>query len=282
MPTLGTASEPVHDELLIAQVCPATRHAWAPDTGMTADIDQVLTEEPLEIRVGHSPLAVVMRTPGHDIELATGFTLTERILPEHSAIERVAHCTTGEHADNVINVTPASHIKLDVRKFARNLYTTSSCGICGKRSIELAMSEASPLTCWPQFNREHLTFAPANLRKQQAAFKLTGSSHAGGLLTQEGELLCVREDIGRHNAVDKVIGWGARTQVDLTALCLLVSGRLSYEIVQKALAMGISCICAVGGVSSLAIALAERSGIAVIGFTSEEKLSIYTFPERIT
>jgi FdhD protein len=258
-----------------------TRARWTP-RGVHADEDEVVVEEPLEIRVGPVPIAVLMRTPGHDIDLTYGFMLTERIFPRAEDIARVAHCTQGEQSENVAIVTPAPTHSLDLSRFVRGFYTTSSCGVCGKRSIERALDEAPPLTQKSQFKAALLAKMPALLSSQQPIFGRTGGIHAAALFSADGKLECVREDIGRHNAVDKVVGWALRSGAELGSYGLVVSGRASYEIVQKALAARISCIVAVGGASSLAIDLAERGGILLAAFARPEHISVYSDQRRVS
>jgi len=258
-----------------------TRSRWTPNRICAEDEDEVVVEEPLEFRVGSLPIAVLMRTPGEDIDLAYGFMLTERIFDRAEQITRVAHCSQGEQPENVVLVTPHPSFTLDVSRFARSFYTTSSCGICGKRSIERALDEAPPLTEKKEFLAMVLATLPSLLLPLQPIFAMTGGLHAAALCTAQGRLDCVREDIGRHNAVDKVIGWAARSGTSLGQYALVVSGRASYEIVQKALAARISCVVAVGGASSLAIDLAERAGIALVGFVRSHQLSVYTQRHRI-
>ena len=259
-----------------------TRCRWTPSSVLAEEEDNVVVEEPLEFRVGSLPIAVLMRTPGDDIDLAYGFMLTERIFDRVEQIARITHCSQGDEPDNVVLVTPHPSHAVDLSRFTRSLYTTSSCGICGKRSIERAMDEAPPLTEKPEFLAAVLATLPALLLSRQPIFAKTGGLHAAALCTAQGRLDCVREDIGRHNAADKVIGWAARSGTSLGTYALVVSGRASYEIIQKALAARISCVVAVGGASSLAIDLAERAGIALVGFARSHQLSVYSEQHRIS
>lgn len=278
------------------------RVLWRGDETPRDDDTDILTrEEPLEIRVGTLPLAVLMRTPGHDLDLVAGFALSEGIFKSFKEISRIVPCeqpgtrederlappdNSAPHAGSahpdsqVMRIIPEPHVELDALLLSRNFYSTSSCGICGKRSIEMAMKVAPPLTRRPHFRARLLAEAPYKLRDEQHDFDKTGALHAAGLLNQSGDLLAVREDIGRHNAVDKVIGWALRSGHDLSHDALIVSGRISFEIVQKSLAVGISCLVGVGGVSSLACELAQTSGIAVAGFARTNRLSIYNGAER--
>jgi FdhD protein len=257
------------------------RRLWSREEGSLVDEDELVVEEPLEIRWGNLPLAVLMRTPGHDLELATGFALTELLAQSPADIMRVSHCSEGDHGENVVRITPAPHVSLDPALFQRNLFTASSCGICGKKSIERALAEAPPLAGGPLFSATLLATLPAALREKQRIFERTGALHAAALADTSGTLTCVREDIGRHNAVDKVVGWAARVGFPLHEQCWVLSGRASYEIVQKSLAAGVSCVVAVGGVSSLAVDLAERAGIVLCGFARGGRLSVYAGSERV-
>lgn len=267
LPPISTAPPP-------EGVMTVPRVKWSQGT-LASDSDHVVVEEPLEIRLGAVPLAVVMRTPGHDLELATGFCITERILASPAQIRRVSHCNIGEHADNIVIVLPDDDAEFDTTNLTRNLYTTSSCGICGKRSLEQALRVAPPLQPEKRFDLSTLALAPEALRKLQPLFQATGAIHAAGLLSPQGEVVAVREDIGRHNAVDKVIGYQLREGQALSSSALVTSGRASFEIVQKALAATIPCVVSVGGVSSLAIELAKAAGITLVGFARGDRLSIY-------
>lgn len=249
--------------------------------------DLVACEEPLEIQLGPVALAVVMRTPGHDEELTRGFLVTERIVTSASDIVSVRHCSTSESPeaeDNVIRVVLAPHVEVDLAALRRNLYASSSCGICGKATIENALATAPPLepssTTWPL---ALLRTFPDKLRAEQEAFRRTGGLHAAGLFDSTGQLLAVREDVGRHNAVDKVLGWAAcQDLLPLDHHALMVSGRLSYEIVQKALAARIPLVAAVSAPTSLAVDLAAASGMTLVGFLRGETMNVYANAARVT
>ena len=241
--------------------------------------DAVAREEPLEIQVRGVPVAVVMRTPGHDEELARGFLVTERVVRAADEITAVRHCSVVEDPDaedNVIAVSLRGDVALDLEALRRNLFTSASCGICGKASIEQALAVAPPLDDPSAVAPDVVRAVMAQLAAAQPVFAVTGGLHAAGLFTAGGELLVVREDVGRHNAVDKVIGWAlAHGALPLAGHVLAISGRISFEIVQKALAARIPVIAAVSAPTSLAVDLAERAGIALVGFARGERFNVY-------
>jgi FdhD protein len=247
--------------------------------------DWVAREEPLEIRVNGASLAVVMRTPGHDEELGLGFLVTERVVSGPADVVSIRHCSqapTPEAAGNVIQAVLRPGLPLDLEALRRNLYASSSCGICGKATLESALAAAPPLVDDARFEATFFAGLESRLRATQAAFERTGGLHAAGLFAPDGGLLVVREDVGRHNAVDKVIGWAARAgRLPLAGHVILVSGRISYEIVQKALAARVPVIAAVSAPSSLAVHLAEAAGIALVGFLRGSGLNVYGARERI-
>jgi FdhD protein len=247
--------------------------------------DLVVREEPLEIRLGGLPLAVTMRTPGADEELVTGWLLTERIVGAPSEIASVGPCSAGggEGSENTIRVTLAPGAKVDFERLRRNLYASSSCGICGKATIENALRSASPLQ--NDTSRFAATFFPPLVPRLAAAqdlFGLTGGLHAAGLFAPDGRLLAVREDVGRHNALDKAIGWAIREgRFPLPGHVLVVSGRISYEIVQKALVARIPVVAAVSAPSSLAVELAARARMTLIGFLRGPRFNVYGDKRRV-
>jgi len=247
--------------------------------------DRVAHEEPLEIQLAGVPLAVVMRTPGHDLELVTGFLLTERVVESLAEVESVRHCTearTPEAEDNAVRVTLRAGLRPDLERLRRNLFASSSCGICGKATLENALATAGPLEDPTRLPAAVLAELPARLRAAQPVFDETGGLHAAALFDGSGRLLVAREDVGRHNAVDKVVGWAARAgRLPLAGSVLVVSGRASFEIVQKALAARIPIVAAVSAPSSLAVALAERAGIALVGFLRGRGFNVYGARERI-
>jgi len=240
-------------------------------SGATED-DRLAVEEPLEIRVGGRPVAVTMRTPGHDEELALGFCLTEGLRPN-------AARPPDDLAANVIDVDAPG---ADLDRVQRSFYTSSSCGVCGKGALEAVAVEAPRIESRVTVGFDVVAALPGRLREAQATFALTGGLHATGLFTLEGELLCVREDVGRHNAMDKVLGWAlVQGLVPLVNVILCVSGRLSFELVQKASVAGCPVLVAVGAPSSLAVELADDRGVSLVGFVRDGRGTVYTGRQRI-
>jgi FdhD protein len=234
--------------------------------------DLVAVEEPLEIRIGGSPVAVTMRTPGHDEELALGFALSEGLRPVGAALP-------DDLAANTIELDAPG---FDPGRLARSFYTTSSCGVCGKGALEAVAVEASRVESGLQVAAELIASLPDRLRASQPAFAATGGLHATGLFDERGELLCLREDVGRHNAMDKVVGWAFREgRLPLSHAVLCVSGRLSFELVQKAAVAGCPILVAVGAPSSLAVELAADRGLTLCGFARGGRLNVYTEPWRV-
>jgi FdhD protein len=256
--------------------------------------DAIAIEEPLEIRLEHGPagervvqsISVTMRTPGNDAELASGFLFTEGIINNVACIQQVQHCfiACAENRENVIQVSLAENVLPHLQNTERNFYTTSSCGVCGKGSIE-AIRTVSSYNTPPDtnsVNTDVLITLPDTLRLHQKVFADTGGLHASALFTTEGELLLLREDVGRHNALDKLIGAAInQNRLPLNNLILLLSGRISFELVQKAVMAGVNIIAAVGAPSSLAIQLAQEFNITLVGFLRGQRFNIYTAPERI-
>jgi FdhD protein len=250
--------------------------------GRSQERDSVAVEEPCEIRLDGNPVAVTMRTPGHDRELAAGFLCTEAIVAPGD-IATISACTDEDalNPENIVEVRLVPGVE-PANNVARNFYATSSCGVCGKASIEAIHVTATRLRDATRVHQNVITGAMPTLRAAQTTFDATGGIHAAGLLTPTGELLVVREDVGRHNAVDKVIGWAyLRELLPLSGHLLLVSGRQSFEIVQKALVAGIPLLAGVSAASSLAVDLAAESGMTLIGFVRGESFVIYTGPERV-
>jgi FdhD protein len=235
--------------------------------------DAVAVEEPLEIRVEGEPIAVTMRTPGHDEELALGFCLTEGIPATDARLP----------ADLAANAVDVGASGFDPSRSRRSFYTTSSCGVCGKGALEAVAVEAPRVDSRTALPRAVAASLPERLRVAQDAFTVTGGLHATGLFDANAKLLCVREDVGRHNAMDKVIGWAFRAgRLPLAQHVLCVSGRLSFELVQKAAVAGCPIMVAVGAPSSLAVELARDRGITLCGFVREGRVNVYSEPWRIT
>ena len=240
--------------------------------GGATERDRVAVEEPLELRAGGRPVAVTMRTPGHDEELALGFFVSEGLSP------RAAHLSD-DLAANTVEVDVES---FDPARLERSFYTSSSCGVCGKGAIEAVRVEAEPVVSPLRVDAALLASLPDRLREGQAAFAATGGLHATGLFDAAGSLLCLREDVGRHNAMDKVIGWAfAAARLPLADSVLCVSGRLSFELVQKAAVAGCPILVAVGAPSSLAVELGQELGVTLCGFVRGGRLSVYSRPERV-
>jgi FdhD protein len=251
--------------------------------------DRLATEEPLEIRVGSpgqpaAPVTVNMRTPGHDFELAAGFLFTEGLLPDRDAIASMAYCADVADTEQRYNVlTVELRDRFDAARLQRNFYASSSCGVCGKASIEGLEVRTEPLGEGPTVSADTLRGLPATLLARQRVFDATGGLHATGLFTPAGELLALREDVGRHNAMDKLVGWSLIE--GLTPLgdhVAMVSGRASFELVQKAAVAGITVLCAVSAPSTLAVDTAKALGMTLVGFLRGDRFNVYTHPRRIT
>jgi FdhD protein len=253
--------------------------------------DYLATEEPLEIRLAGGGrterLAVTMRTPGNDFELAAGFLHGEGIVASREQVRKISYCTDPEldaaQQYNVVNVELAGDAWPDLRGLERHFYTSSACGVCGKASLDAievrgcALPPAGPLV-----DAEVLYGLPDRLREAQGLFESTGGLHAAGLFTPDGRLECLREDVGRHNAVDKLVGWALlQGELPLSDRILLVSGRASFEIMQKALAAGVPVVCAVSAPSSLAVDVAERFGMTLAGFLRGRRFNLYAGADRI-
>lgn len=262
-------------------------------TRLTADTatkraETLAVEEPLEIRLNGTPLTVTMRTPGADVELAQGFLLTEGVIGGRDDVAAARYCS-GDGADglntyNVLDVTLAPGVLMPAVDVRRNFYTTSSCGICGKASLDAVttISRHCPGDDPTVVPADTLVTLPALLREAQKVFASTGGLHAAGLFTAGGELMAAREDIGRHNAVDKVIGWALeRGRIPLSGSVLMVSGRASFELTQKAVMAGIPIMAAVSAPSSLAVDLATQSGLTLVGFLRGDSMNIYSRGDRV-
>jgi len=249
--------------------------------------DDLAAEEPLEIRVRKQPLAVTMRTPGQDIDLAMGFLLTEGIIGAAGDVVTAQLCagTDTPNTYNVVDIVLGPDVPPPVTDPSRNFYTTSSCGVCGKASIDAVRVRSrytvddDPLAV----PARTLSLLPDRLREAQRTFARTGGLHAAGLFTADGELVVLREDVGRHNAVDKVIGWALREgRLPLTGHILLVSGRASFELTQKAWMAGIPMLAAVSAPSTLAAELADEAGLTLVGFLRGSSMNVYTATHRVT
>ena len=234
--------------------------------------DLLAVEEPLEIRIGGRPVAVTMRTPGHDEELALGFCLSEGLRPESASLP----------PDLAANIVEVDAPGFDPAGLQRSFYTTSSCGVCGKGALEAVAVDAPRVESTLPVTAELVSSLPEHLRAAQPAFAATGGLHATGLFDPAGELLCLREDVGRHNAFDKVVGWAfTNGRLPLADALLCVSGRISFELVQKAAVAGCPILVAVGAPSSLAVELAGDRGVTLCGFVRGGRLNVYTEPWRI-
>jgi FdhD protein len=237
-----------------------------------SESDLVAVEEPLEIRVGGAPVAVTMRTPGHDEELALGFCLTEGIQPTGAALPE----------DLTANTVDVEAPGFDPARLRRSFYVSSSCGICGKGAIEGVAVEAERVASPLRIGADIVMSLPERLRAGQGAFAATGGLHAAGLFDRAGELVCLREDVGRHNALDKVIGWAfLEHRLPLAESVVCLSGRISFELVQKAAVAGCPVVVAVGAPSSLALELGRDRGITLCGFARDGRVNVYTEAWRI-
>lgn len=256
-------------------------------SGRRRRVDALAAEEPLELRVNGKSLAVTMRTPGQDVELAHGFLLSEGVIGSSEDISIARFCEgtgpDGMNTYNVLDIALAEGVPPPDTGVERNFYTTSSCGVCGKAALDAVKLKTrySPALDDVRVTPEALTGFPDALRERQKVFESTGGLHAAGLFVN-GELLVVREDVGRHNAVDKVLGWAVlQNLVPLTGAVLMVSGRASFELVQKAAMAGIPVLAAVSAPSSLAVELAEEQGMTLIGFLRGDSMNVYTGGERV-
>jgi FdhD protein len=268
---------------------PAVRVEVTPDgVRSTGRPDTLAVEEPLEIRVGGRSVTVTMRTPGDDFDLALGNLLTEGVLRRSDDVAQLMHCLdedeSGSPTYNVVDVTLAPGVVADLDRSARSGYQSSACGVCGKTSID-AITATSPYAVADDAVRLSpvvLAGLPDVMRASQKVFDRTGGLHAAGIFTPAGDALVVREDVGRHNAVDKVVGWAAREgRLPLTGHVLVVSGRASFELVQKAVMAGLPALVAVSAPSSLAAELAEQTGLTLVGFARAPRLTVYARADRL-
>jgi FdhD protein len=258
----------------------------------TEDVDAVAVEEPLEIRLGywqdtkleHRALSITMRTPGNDEDLAAGFLYTEGVVHARTDVRDIRHCGPPTAPSNTIRVELARGVTTDLGRLQRNFYTTSSCGVCGKSSIEALATGArriEPTGTWT-LAPAVIDALPATLRAGQATFESTGGLHAAALFTLQGELIALSEDVGRHNAVDKLIGSRFLTgNLPADETILFLSGRASFELLQKAVMGGVPVVCAVGAPSSLAIEAAREFGVTLLGFVRDKRFNVYTGAERL-
>lgn len=261
-------------------------HASGP--ARTARDDVVAHEEPLEIQVNGSALAVLMRTPGHDEDLVRGFLLTERIIRAMDDIETLRHCTTVPHPEaeeNVMQVRLRAHVPFDLERLRRHSFASSSCGVCGKATLENACAVSAPVASTLVVPAAWVSTLPSALRDAQPGFAQSGGLHAAGLFAGGAGLLCAREDVGRHNAVDKVIGHVidhvTSKNIEVTHSVLFVSGRVSFELVQKAVAARIPILAGVSAPTSLAVRMADALGVTLLGFVRDGGMNIYTHAERV-
>jgi len=274
---------------------PTTRTlAWEVEGGRTrSGEDTLATEEPLEIRLvvagSRYPVAVTMRTPGADFELAVGFLFNEGVLATREQLRRVSYCVDKaideQQRYNIVNVEMAdgSANLADLVHLERHFSMTSACGVCGKATLEALHTRGySAVPRGPELEPDVLTSLPAKLREAQALFDRTGGLHAAGLFSADGEVVAVREDVGRHNAMDKLVGWAfLNEKLPLADHVLLVSGRSSFELVQKSLSAGVAALCSVSAPSSLAVDLAREFGLTLVGFLREGKFKLYSGEERV-
>jgi FdhD protein len=267
-----------------------------------SQVDVLAVEEPLEIRLNGEPFQVTMRTPGNDIDLVHGLLFSESVIADRTDVATMSYCEgcnpggvwggrpprsqhspDGLNTYNVLDVRLAAHLPPPAPELHRHVLTSSACGICGTTSIDqVVRSSRHQLPTDVLIASDVVLAAPELLRSQQRAFAKTGGLHAAGLLSTDGAMVCVREDVGRHNAVDKVIGWAIReARLPLSEAILTVSGRASFELTQKAVLAGIPMLAAVSAPSSLAVELAETAGLTLAGFVRGESMNVYTHPERL-
>ncbi len=253
--------------------------------------DHLATEEPMEIRLVTSDkrqtVAITMRTPGADFELAAGFLYGEGIISSRDEIERISYCVNAdvdaEQRYNIVNVELRAGREYDLRSLDRHFYTTSACGVCGKESLEQLELRGCPVVPpGPEVSAETIYSLPGKLREAQGLFEATGGLHAAALFDAEGDLIAVREDVGRHNATDKLVGWALlEGGLPLSDHVVMVSGRSSFEILQKCLNAGVPVVCAISAPSSLAVDVARRFGITLVGFLRGERFNVYAGKERV-
>jgi FdhD protein len=251
--------------------------------------DTLAAEEPMEIRVNSRPLTVTMRTPGNDVELAHGFLLTEGVVDSRNDVHSARYCDSpgpdGRNTYNVLEVRLAPGVPAPDPSVERNFYTTSSCGVCGKAALDAVRlrTHHPPASDMLSVSADVLTDLPDRLRESQRVFNTTGGLHAAGLFDADGSLLVSREDVGRHNAVDKVLGWALlQGRIPLSGCVLMVSGRASFELVQKAAMAGVPMLAAVSAPSSLAAELEQEQGMTLVGFLRGHSMNFYSGAHRVT
>jgi len=264
-------SQPGHTSVEVVALRAGTRETRS---------ESVVIEEPLELRLDGAPLAITMRTPGHDLELAAGFLITEGVVADFGAVNTIAHCDETRNVVEIRTEPGAAGVRVPE---LRHFFASSSCGICGKATLEALRTLAPALHAdGVRVNADVLAALPARLRSAQPLFRETGAVHAAALFDAQGALLCAREDVGRHNAVDKLVGWAAlENRLPLSGTILLASGRLGFEIAQKALVAGIPVLAAISGPSSLAVELARENGMTLVAFLRGDAWNVYAGVERI-
>jgi FdhD protein len=264
------------------ETCSAEVLRWHSGQNPERLTDKLAREEPLEIRVRGRSVAVTMRTPGSDKELTAGFLLTEGLIHSRSDIIEIAPCLESKTPENVVNVFLPPALEVNLEQLTRHVFASSSCGLCGKASIDAVHQRFPPVETKMMVDGRVLASLPQIMRSSQAAFAQTGGLHAAAIFNARGELVVLREDVGRHNAVDKVLGYGfLEGRLPFDSHVLLVSGRASFEILQKALAARIPLVCAVSAPSSLAVEFARESGQTLVGFLRGETMNVYAGEERI-
>ncbi len=271
-----------------AEFTGATRAApvicWSHQAARVVRTDRVAREEPLELRVNGRSVAVVMRTPGHERELAAGFLLSEGVIRTRDDLLDILICRDLPHgkSGNVVDVLLAPGVEVDFERLSRNTFAASSCGICGKATLDSVFARIAPVPATVVFSPSTLTTLPARLRELQPDFGLTGGMHASALFDLNGHVCEAREDVGRHNALDKLIGRALlENRLPLVGHGLMLSGRVSFELVQKAIAAGIGLVAGIGAPSSLAIDCASEGGVTLVGFLRQERMNVYAGPARL-
>ena len=268
-----------------------TRVRVVEDGKMRVRPDTLATEEPMEIRLitggERQTVAVTMRTPGADFELAAGFLYGEGIVKSSDDIAKISYCVDSDldaaQQYNIVNVELRGGREYDLRPLERHFYTSSACGVCGKASLEQLELRGCPVALpGPEVSAETLYSLPAKLREAQGLFDATGGLHAAALFDEEGNLVALREDVGRHNATDKLVGWALlENRLPLSGHIVMVSGRSSFEILQKCLTAGVPFVCAISAPSSLAVDVAREFGMTLVGFLRERRFNVYAGQERV-